>query len=152
MSLVIRAGTSADDAICGRMAGAAARSSTYAARLPHARTLLEKTSPFDLDGRLRMVAEFEGRPIGFADYTIAKGHVKFLFIDPAAQGIGAGTALLNAIQEQVSGPISVHVLTVNDIGILWYLSRGFRVVDGWAERFEGKDAAWLRLVRDITSW
>ena len=150
MNLIIRPGTSADNTVCGRIFGEAAGSSIYAARLPHARALLENTSPFDLEGRLRLVAEFQGRPIGFADYTTAKGHVKFLFIQPTAQGNGAGTALLNAIQEQVSGPMSVHVLAVNDTGILWYLRRGFRVVDGWAKSFDGEEALWLRLVRDVT--
>ena len=148
MSMVIRAGTSADDTVCGQIVGAATGSSIYIARRSHARAFLEDNSPLDLCGRLRLVAEFEGRPIGFADYTIAKGHVKFLFVDPTNQGQGAGTALLKTIQEQVSGPISVHVLAINDTGILWYFRRGFRVVDGWAESLQGDNTVRLRLVRD----
>jgi len=148
MTLVIRDGSTEDDAVCGTIVGAAAGTSVYAYRLPHARSLLEDTSPLELDGRLRLIAEIGGRPVGFADYTAAKGHVKYLFVDPEAQGSGAGSALLDAVQDRVGGPISVHVLAVNDTGILWYLGRGFRVVDGWAELFEGVNAAWLRMVRD----
>ena len=147
MSLVIRDGTGKDDAVCGRILGAAAGGSVYAERLPHARALFEDFSPLSLSGKLRLIAEIDGRPVGFADYTVAKGHIKYLFVLPGTQGNGAGTALLAGVQDHVEGPISVHVLAVNDIGILWYLRRGFRVVDGWAEPFEGKTAAWLKLVR-----
>ena len=147
MSIVIRDGSGKDDAVCGRIVGAAAGSSVYAERLPHARALFEDVSALALEGKLRLIAEIDGQPVGFADYTAAKGHIKYLFVLPGAQGSGAGSALLDAVQARVKGPISVHVLAVNDVGILWYLRRGFKVVDGWAEPFEGADAAWLRLTR-----
>lgn len=148
MTVTIRDGGGADDAVCGRILGASAGASVHAERLPHARALFEDTTPLALDGRLRLIAEIDGNPVGFADFTAAKGHVKFLFVTPEAQGSGAGSALLDAIQARVDGPISVHVLSVNDAGVLWYLGRGFRIVDGWAEIFQGETAAWLRMVRD----
>jgi GNAT superfamily N-acetyltransferase len=147
VSVVIRDGSGKDDAVCGRIVGAAAGSSVYAERLPHARALFEDVSALALEGKLRLIAEIEGRPVGFADYTAAKGHIKYLFVLPGAQGSGAGSALLDAVQARAEGPISVHVLAVNDVGILWYLRRGFKVVDGWAEPLEGMTAAWLRLTR-----
>lgn len=148
MAVTTRDGTAEDDAVCGRIIGAAAGRSIYADRLPHARDLFEDVSALHLDGKLRMVAEIDGKTVGFADYTIAKGHIKYLFVLPAFQGSGVGAALLNAVQARVGDAISIHVLAVNDVGILWYLRRGFRVVDGWAEPLEGKMAAWLRMVRD----
>ncbi len=147
MSLIVRDGSAKDDAVCGRIVGAAARTSVYAERLPHARALFEDVSALALDGRLRLIAELNAQPVGFADFTAAKGHIKYLFVRPGAQGSGAGSALLDTVQERVGGEISVHVLAVNDVGILWYLRRGFRVVDGWAEPLEGEMAAWLRLTR-----
>ena len=146
--LLIREGGADDDGVCGRIVGAAASRAVYAARLPHARATFEDTSPLALDGRLRMVAELDGEPIGFADYLRSKGHVKYLFVLPEAQGSGAGAALLEAVQKVVGGPVSVHVLAVNDTGLLWYLRWGFRVESGFAEVFEGVEAMWLRLVRD----
>ena len=147
MSVVIRDGSGKDDAVCGRIVGAAAGSSVYAERLPHARALFEDVSALALEGKLRLIAEIEGRPVGFADYTAAKGHIKYLFVLPGAQGSGAGSALVDAVQARSGDAISVHVLAVNDVGILWYLRRGFKVVDGWAEALEGVTAAWLRLTR-----
>jgi len=147
VSVVIRDGSGKDDAVCGRIVGAAAGSSVYAERLPHARALFEDVSALALEGKLRLIAEIEGRPVGFADYTAAKGHIKYLFVLPGAQGSGAGSALVDAVQARSGDAISVHVLAVNDVGILWYLRRGFKVVDGWAEALEGVTAAWLRLTR-----
>lgn len=147
MTLVIREGSGKDDAVCGRIVGATASASIYADRLPHARGLFEDVSALALDGKLRFIAELDGQAVGFADYTAAKGHIKYLFVLPGAQGSGAGSALLDAVQARSGGAISVHVLAVNDVGILWYLRRGFKVVDGWAEPLEGVTAAWLRLTR-----
>lgn len=147
MTVVIRDGSAKDDAVCGRIVGAAAGESIYAERLPHARAFFQNDSTLPINGKLRLIAEIDSRPIGFADYTLAKGHIKYLFVLPETQGAGAGAALLDRIQERAAGPISVHVLSVNDVGILWYLRRGFQVVDGWAEPLEGRTAAWLRLVR-----
>jgi GNAT superfamily N-acetyltransferase len=147
VTVVIRNGFEADDAVCGRIVGAAASTSVYAERLPHTRPLFEDVSALPLEGKLRLIAEIDGEPVGFADFTLAKRHIKYLFVLPGAQGGGAGSALLDGVQERAGGAISVHVLAVNDVGVLWYLRRGFRVVDGWAEAFEGKVAAWLKLVR-----
>ena len=67
--------------------------------------------------------------------------MKYLFVFPHIQGSGAGAALLDEVQTKVAGPISIHVLAVNDVGVLWCLRRGFRGVDGWAEPFEVEMAA-----------
>jgi ribosomal protein S18 acetylase RimI-like enzyme len=145
MSLLIREGGDGDDAACGQIVGRAAGTAVYAARLPHARALFADTSPLARDGRRRLVAELDGRPIGFADYR-DDGHVKYLFVDPATQGHGAGVALLDAVQAR-AGAVSVHVLAVNDVAVAWYLRRGLKVVDGWIEPLAGQDAVWLRLAR-----
>jgi GNAT superfamily N-acetyltransferase len=147
VTITIRNGFEADNAVCGRIVGTAAGASVYAERLPHAQMLFEDVSALPLDGKLRLIAEIAGEPAGFADFTLAKSHIKYLFVLPGAQGGGIGSALLDTVQELAGGAISVHVLAVNDVGFLWYLRRGFRVVNGWAEPFEGKVTAWLRLVR-----
>lgn len=148
VAATVRDGNSDDDVVCGLIVGAAAGASVYAPRLPHAAAHLNDLSPLELGVRSRVVAEIAGRPIGFADYRPQDGHIKYLFVHPEAQGSGAGSALLDAVQARVGGPVSVHVLALNDAGILWYLRRGLKVVDGWEEDFEGQPAAWLRMVRD----
>ena len=43
--------------------------------------------------------------------------MKYLFVFPHIQGSGAGTALLDAVQVKIAGPISIHVFVVNDVAI-----------------------------------
>ncbi len=146
MGIKLRDATTADDAVCGQIVGKAASGAVYAERLPHARSLFADTSPLPRDDRHRLIASLDGKPVGFADFR-DDGHIKYLFVDPAAQGCGAGMALIDAVQAR-TGVIAVHVLAVNDAGIAWYVRRGFRIVDGWLEPLHGKDVVWLRLVRD----
>jgi GNAT superfamily N-acetyltransferase len=146
MTIIIRAGLPADDARCGEIVGAAAAASAYAARLPHARRALADTSPLPAEGRRRLIAQRADRVVGFADHR-DDGHIKLLFVEPAAQGRGAGAALLDAVARR-TGRLSVHCLAVNDAALAWYLGRGFRVAGGWLESFHGRDAVWLRLERD----
>ncbi|MEQ9642177.1 MAG: GNAT family N-acetyltransferase [Alphaproteobacteria bacterium] len=145
MTIVLREASADDDEICGRIVGAAAGGAVYAERLPHARAIFADTSPLTRAGRHRLIATLDGKPVGFADFR-DDGHIKYLFVDPAAQGRGAGATLVDAVQAR-TGAIAVHVLALNDVGIAWYLRRGFRVVGGWIEPLRDTDAVWLRLVR-----
>jgi ribosomal protein S18 acetylase RimI-like enzyme len=143
----VRPGGPADDAACGQIIGRAGTASVFFDRLPHARSLFIDRSPLAQEGRSRLMAELDGEPVGFAEFRPGDGHVKYLFVLPDRQGLGIGAALLDAVQAAVGGPVSVHVLAVNDAGILWYLRRGFVVGGGFAEPLEGRPAAWIRMVR-----
>ena len=151
----LREGDAGDDAACGRLIGAAAATSAYAPRVPQAAALLGDRSPLAQEDRRRIVAEQAGRLLGFVEFNVRPaapgkaqcgGHVKYLFVDPAAQGSGVGSALLEAAETAISGPVSLSVLSVNDRGLRWYMKRGYRVSEAKAEEdWEGGLAVWLTL-------
>lgn len=145
MTIRVREGGAADDARCGEIIAAAAGGSVYAARLPHARAVFEDNAPLSQGERLRLVAERDGRAVGFADFR-PDGHIRYLFVDPGAQGCGAGAALVDEVQRRC-GAIAVHCLALNDAGLAWYLRRGFRIDHGWCEDFHSREAVWLHLER-----
>ncbi|WP_420345656.1 GNAT family N-acetyltransferase [Pelagibius sp.] len=153
--LHLRPGGAQDDAACGRIVGAAAATSAYAPRAPHAAPLLGDRSPLAQEDRQRIVAERAGRPVGFVEFRengpkaggkASGGHVKYLFVEPAEQGRGAGAALLRRAEEALGGAVSLTVLSVNDRGLRWYMKRGYRVTEGRLEAdWEGGPAVWLTL-------
>lgn len=151
----LRRGNAGDDAACGRLVGAAAATSAYAPRVPHAANLLGDRSPLAQEHRQRIVAEAAGKLLGFIEFkehpaapgeARTGGHVKYLFVDPAIQGSGIGSNLLAAAEQAIRGPTRLSVLSVNDRGLRWYMKRGYRVTDAQAEDdWEGGLAIWLTL-------
>ena len=83
-------------------------------------------------GRLR-VAEVDGRVVGFALAT--GGHLDMLFIDPAAQGTGAGRALL--AEAEARGVVSLECFRANLAARRFYERAGWRLVRGYSRPFEG---------------
>ena len=144
----IRAGTDDDDAVCGHIIAAATMASLLPQRLPHALEKWRDSSPLPRDGRTRLVAELAGSAQGFADYSPGRGHLRYLFVAPDAQGHGLGSALLDRVQAELQASMTVHCLAVNDISLRWYIRHGFAIVDGFLEELEGEDAVWIRLRRD----
>lgn len=158
--LRLRKGGAEDDVACGQIVGAAAATSAYAPRVPHAARLLGDRRPLAQDDRQRIVAEQGTRPVGFVEFRAnapganapgpnaqeAGGHVKYLFVDPAAQGRGVGAMLLEAAEQRLGTPITLTVLSVNDRGLRWYMARGYRIAGGQLEAdWEGGPAIWLTL-------
>ncbi|WP_299397781.1 GNAT family N-acetyltransferase [Pelagibius sp.] len=148
--LRLRDGGARDDADCGRIVGAAAATSAYAPRVPHAARLLGDRRPLAQEDRQRIVAEQGTRSVGFVEFRAsaqeAGGHIKYLFVDPAAQGRGVGSALLEAAERRLGMPITLTVLSVNDHGLRWYMARGYRIAGGQLEAdWEGGPAIWLTL-------
>ena len=84
-------------------------------------------------GRL-LIAEAQGRVVGFALAT--GGHLDMLFVDPAAQGSGAGRALLGAAQAR--GAVSLECFRENHAARAFYERGGWHLVRGYARRFEGE--------------
>lgn len=137
-----------DDAPCGRIIRDATLASSLPHRLPHACKLWEDDSPLPTDGRARLVAEYAGDLVGFADYSPERAHIRYLFVAPAMQGRGIGAMLMASVQNELDAAISVHCLAVNDTALRWYLRHRFNVVAGFLEALEGQEVVWLRLVRD----
>ncbi|HIC81877.1 MAG TPA: GNAT family N-acetyltransferase [Kiloniellaceae bacterium] len=171
--LRLRKGGAEDDAACGQIVGAAAATSAYAPRVPHAAQLLGDRRPLAQEDRQRILAERGSRPVGFVEFRPnaqgadaqgaeaqpaeaqsagalgAGGHVKYLFVDPAAQGQGVGAALLEAAEQALGAPVTLTVLSVNDSGLRWYMGRGYRIAGGQLEAdWEDGPAIWLTLKKD----
>ena len=90
MPLVLRPGEPRDMTACGEIIAAASRASVIHQRIPGLRSLFEDSRPLDTEGRRRLVAEQSGRVAGFADFDPESGHIRYLFVDPARQGLKLG--------------------------------------------------------------
>ena len=151
MKITLRHGTSLDDIICQNLMELALDDTAFSDL--ESRSSKENPKRFKLAklGGRRLVASVDARDVAFADYLIAKQHVKYLFVHPKYQRKGIGANLLNSVQEQIKDAISVNVLSINEKAVLWYLGRGFKVSNCWLERFNGKNTGWLKLTRaDVT--
>lgn len=145
----LRVGDAGDDPACGSLVGAAAATSSYAPRAPHAAALLGDRSPLSQDDRSRIVAESGGELLGFVEFSEADGYVKYLFVHPEAQGRGIGAALLSAAEEVIAGPVTLKALSLNDKGLRWYMKRGYSVTAAEVEEdWQGRPAVWLTLRND----
>jgi ribosomal protein S18 acetylase RimI-like enzyme len=93
-----------------------------------------------------LVAEREGRPIGYAMVHIREGsptwplseragEVETLSVLPGARGRGAGTALLQAVRDELgqrgATELSLHVMTNNRGAIRFYEREGFQTYALW---------------------
>ncbi len=144
--ITLRRGMPEDDEVCGRLVSAATLASVFAPRIPFARPLFEDDTPLAPDGHERIVAEIGGRVIGFLDYDPANRYVKYLFVDPDRQGCGAGSALLTRCEQAVAGPVTLSTLSANDLGLRWFLRRGYHIIGGRLdENWHGGPVVWIFL-------
>ncbi len=87
------------------------------------------------------VAEHEGRVVGFA--AIHDDLLGHLYVDPAAQGLGAGSALFAQVQARRPEGFSFWVFQENARARRFYEARGARVVrltDGSGNEERSPDA------------
>ena len=71
-----------------------------------------------------LVAEEDGRVIGFADMDAA-GYLDRLYVHRDHQGEGVASALCDALEETVSGPVTTHASITAKT---FFEKRGYRVV------------------------
>ena len=81
-TLAIRPARPEDDIRCGQIIAAATMASSLPDCLPHASAMFEDGSPLAPEGRRRLIAELPDFVAGFADVSINRGHVRYLFVDP----------------------------------------------------------------------
>lgn len=103
-----------------------------------------------------LVAESDGRCLGFATYGSFRAIAGYLhtvehsiYLDPAAQGAGVGTLLLDAL-ERIAAERGVHVMVGlldadNDGSLAFHAARGFERV-GFLPEVGRKFGRWLDLV------
>lgn len=79
-----------------------------------------------------LVAQAEGVVIGIGAWEKDVGHITDLWIVPAHEGRGAGSALLAALETEIAcagfEEATLEVHTFNDRALRLYLHRGYRVL------------------------
>lgn len=104
---------------------------------------------------LLLVAESNAVVIGFANFfeLAHQGQIELaaIYLDPAFQGKGIGTALLN---EGINSTENVKELYINvekdnEIGKGFYLARGFKVVKEFEEDFDGHKLQSIRMMLEM---
>ncbi len=97
--------------------------------------------PARLAGRRILVAEIAGRVAGFAAWE-ADGHLDMLFVDPAFERRGVGSALLAAVEAAVPGRIVTEAsLAARPL----LLARGYREVARQTVRVRGRSLVNFRM-------
>lgn len=119
MAVVVRAFSEADDAVCRRIAAAAAMSS-YGARMDD--VAFRADDPLEACDQ-RLLAVVDGDIAGFIE--LAGSHVSNLFVDPAFQGRGIGSALMAEAERRIEGDLTLSVFTVNPDARRLYERLGF---------------------------
>lgn len=125
--VVIRWFQSSDRKMCQRIAAEAAMSS-YGRLMPEHSFAFTPEAPLE-PAEVRLVATFGDEPVGLLE--LVGTHVSNLFVDPAHQGRGIGSALMRAAEEIVPGDITLSVFTSNPAARRLYERLGFRF-DGLA--------------------
>ncbi len=134
--MIVRRATAGDVAAAAAVASASYRAA-FAAILP-AEALARRDAASFVPrfsaalGRL-CVAEADGLVVGFS--LVTAGHLDMLFIDPAAQGSGAGRALLAAAE--AGGVVSLECFRANLAARRFYARAGWHVTRGYSRVFEG---------------
>ena len=98
-------------------------------------------------GEVVLVARIDGAPVGFASVWVPDSFLHNLFVHPAFQRRGVGSALLEACTPHFSATATLKCLRQNRSALRFYRARG------WSVRSKGADAggAYLVLARDIAA-
>ena len=141
----VRAFAEADRAACQIIAAEAARSS-YAVAMPEISARFDPSVPLEPVER-RWVAVWDQEVVGFADLN--RRHVENLFVSPAAQGRGVGTLLLQTVERETIGDLTLSVFTSNPRALALYSRLGFFMEGEGVTDFAGtRQAVWrLRKAR-----
>jgi len=76
-------------------------------------------------GETVLVAELEGHRVGFAGVLDNDNFLHSLFVDPAFQGRGVGSALLTAAQQRFTSTGALKCLAQNRAALAFYEKQGW---------------------------
>ena len=147
MPMLLRDMEPTDVRVCQRI-HAAATMSSYGRIYTWLQAIVEDPATPLEDTEWNIVAELEGRVVGYASVT--RRHLENLFVDPGVQGRGVGAALLREVEARIPGPgpITLHCLQVNLDARRFYERNGYLHVRDVEVRYHGRTLpAWL-LARD----
>lgn len=99
------------------------------------------------EGEIILLAEnTDGLPLGFVSVWEPDGFIHHLFVDPAHQGEGIGSLLLDDLHAWLLLPYRLKCLARNTRALAFYAKRGWRQVEDEGGRGnEGRDDAWILL-------
>lgn len=130
---VLRAFTEADRQVCQRIAAEAAASS-YAPAMPDLASSFVPDTALETAER-RWVAVWGDQVVGFID--LVGNHIANIFVTPAAQGRGVGRSLIETVEQNTSGDLTLSVFTVNPRARRLYERLGFKVESDGTVVFHG---------------
>jgi ribosomal protein S18 acetylase RimI-like enzyme len=78
------------------------------------------------------LARFGSRVVGMASFYAPENFLHSLYVDPDAQGLGIGRALIAHVRSHATGPLTLKLDSKND------KARGFYLANGWT-RLHGPD-------------
>ena len=79
-------------------------------------------------GETVWVAELEGRRVGFAGVLENDNFLHSLYVDPAWQGRGVGSALLEKVQTRFTSTGALKCLLQNKAAQAFYLKHGWKII------------------------
>lgn len=142
-AVLIRDMEPTDVRVCQRI-HAAATMSSYGRVYTWLQAIVEDPATPLEDTEWNIVAELAGAVAGYASVT--RRHLENLFVDPAAQGRGVGSALLREVEARIAGPgaVTLHCLRVNADARRFYERHGYAHVRDVEVRYHRRTLpAWL---------
>ena len=118
----------------------------------NARALLQR-----LENSIMFVAEKDDTICGFDNYlpvdTAGNCELASIYLNPQLQGKGIGTALLEEAIQNFYGLKTIQLIVERDnaIGMQFYQSKGFQIVEEFEEDFEGHTLYSVRMLLNICS-
>ncbi len=91
------------------------------------------------------VAESHGHVVAFS--LVTEGHLDMLFVDPAAQRTGAGTALMEECEAR--GTRSLECFADNALARSFYEARGWTLGETYERAFAGGERRFVRYGRPV---
>ncbi|MBE5252380.1 GNAT family N-acetyltransferase [Mixta mediterraneensis] len=79
-------------------------------------------------GETVLVAELDGHRVGFAGLLENDNFLHSLYVDPAYQGRGVGSALLEAVQARFTSTGALKCLQMNQAAQGFYLQHGWQMI------------------------
>ncbi|WP_130830782.1 GNAT family N-acetyltransferase [[Erwinia] mediterraneensis] len=92
-----------------------------------------------IPGEIILVAEHEGERVGFAGLLPDDNFLHSLYVDPAWQGRGVGSALLEVVQSRFTATGALKCLLKNEAAQRFYKKHGWQAV----ATGESEQGGWL---------
>lgn len=140
--MIVRPAVEADIPVLGRIAAASYADAFATILEPAILAARDATSFADRFAEwwpATSVAEQDGRVLGFAKVTGA--HLDMLFVDPAAQNTGAGSALLAHVETK--GVRTLECFRDNAPARRFYERKGWRLTRAYEREFLGRMRAFV---------